>query len=94
MMSSKQHCDVRTTLTLEEDVTARLKAEARRSGRPFNDVVNECLRQGLAQRWPARAPGRFSVKVRDFGSLRSGVSLDNTGALLQWVEGTDRAGSS
>jgi hypothetical protein len=82
---------VRTTLTLEKDVAARLKAEAQRSGRPFKDVVNECLRQGLAQRSPARAPGRFSVKTRDFGSSRPGVSLDNIGELLQQVEGPDRA---
>jgi hypothetical protein len=91
MMSSKQHHDMRTTLTLEKDVAARLKAEARRSRRPFNAVVNECLRRGLAQRWPTHAPGRFSVKARDFGGVRPGVSLDNTGALLQWVEGPDRA---
>jgi hypothetical protein len=72
-------------------VATRLKAEARRSGRPFKDVVNECLRQGLAQRSSARAPGRFSVKTRDFGGCRPGVSLDNIGELLQQVEGPDRA---
>jgi len=82
---------VRTTLTLEKDVAARLKAEAQRSGRPFKDVVNECLRQGLAQRSPASAPGRFSVKTRDFGALRPGITLDNIGELLQQVEGPDRA---
>jgi hypothetical protein len=82
---------VRTTLTLEKDVAARLKAEAQRSGRPFKDVVNECLRQGLAQRSPARAPVRFSVKARDFGAVRPGVTLDNIGDLLQQVEGPDRA---
>jgi hypothetical protein len=82
---------VRTTLTLEKDVATRLKAEAQRSGRPFKDVVNECLRQGLAQRSPARAPSRFSVKTRDFGGSRPGVSLDNIGELLQQVEGPDHA---
>jgi hypothetical protein len=82
---------MRTTLTIEKDVAARLEAEARRSGRPFNDVANECLRQGLAQRWPARAPSRFSVKARDFGAAHPDVSLDTTGALLQCVEGPDRA---
>jgi plasmid stability protein len=81
---------VRTTLTLEKDVAARLKAEAQRSGRSFKDVVNECLRQGLAQRAPARSPGRFSVKPRDFGSARPGIALDNIGELLQQVEGPDR----
>jgi len=39
----------------------------------------------------ARAPSRFSVKARDFGAAHPDVSLDNTGALLQCVEGPDRA---
>lgn len=82
---------MRTTLTLEKDVAARLKAEAQRSGRSFKDVVNECLRQGLAQQAPARSPGRFSVKPRDFGGVRPGIALDNVGELLQQVEGPDRA---
>jgi len=41
---------MRTTLTLDDDVAARLQAEARRSGRPFRTVVNEHLRAALAQR--------------------------------------------
>lgn len=72
-------------------MATRLKAEAQRSGRPFKDVVNECLRQGLAQRSPARASSRFSVKTRDFGESLPGVSLDNIGELLQQVEGPDHA---
>ncbi len=82
---------MRTTLTLEKDVAARLKVEAQRSGRSFKDVVNECLRQGLAQRAPTRSPGRFSVHPRDFGDTRPGIALDNIGELLQQVEGPDRA---
>jgi plasmid stability protein len=81
---------VRTTLTLEKDVAARLKAEAQRSGRSFKDVVNECLRQGLAHRPSARSLERFSVKPRDFGGVRPGIALDNIGELLQQVEGPDR----
>lgn len=82
---------MRTTLTLEKDVATRLKAEARRSGQSFKDVVNECLRQGLAQRSPERSPGLFSVKPRDFGAARPGIALDNVGELLQQVEDPDRA---
>ena len=82
---------MRTALTLEKDVTTRVKAEAQRSGRSFKDVVNECLRQGLAQRVPARAQGRFSANARDLGGTRPGVSLDNTGELLQQIDGPDRA---
>lgn len=72
-------------------MSTRLKAEAQRTGRSFKDVVNECLRRGLAQHSPARAPERFCVKPRDFGSVRPGVALDNIGELLQQIEGPDRA---
>ena len=82
---------MRTTLTLDSDVAARLRAEARRSGRPFKDVVNECLRRGLAQRDTGRTAARFEVKPRDMGALQPGVSLDNVAELLERIEGPDRA---
>jgi hypothetical protein len=37
-----------TTLTLDDDVAAKLKAEARRTGRPLREIVNATLRRGLA----------------------------------------------
>jgi hypothetical protein len=82
---------VRTTLTLDSDVAARLRAEARRSGRPFKDVVNECLRRGLAHRDVGRTRTRFEVKPRDMGALQPGMSLDNVAELLERIEGPDRA---
>jgi hypothetical protein len=77
----------RTTITLDEDVAAKLKAEARRSGRPFREVVNDALRRGLASR--RQPPGRepFRVVARDLGDLRPGLSLDNIGDLLEQLEG-------
>jgi len=79
---------VRTTLTLDEDVAAKLRAESRRSGRSFRDVVNEVLRRGLASRHaiPGRRP--FKVKTRDLGQLRPGLSLDNIAELIERVEGS------
>jgi len=77
---------VRTTLTLDEDVAAKLKAAARRSGRPFRDVVNETLRRGLLSERPGRgAP--FRVTARSLGGLRPGLELDNIGELLERIEG-------
>jgi len=78
---------VRTTLTLDEDVAARLKAEARRKGQPFKEVVNDTLRRGLATDKPGRACALFRVKPRDLGSLRPGISLDNVAELLDQIEG-------
>lgn len=81
---------MRTTLTLENDVATRLRAEARRTGRSFKDLVNECLRRGLAQGEPTRAVERFAVKPRDLGVLQPGLSLDNVAELLERIEGPDR----
>lgn len=77
---------MRTTLTLDEDVAAKLKAEARRVGRPFRAIVNETLRRGLASRQGATPRKPFKVKARDLG-LKPGLSLDNVAELLDQVEG-------
>jgi plasmid stability protein len=77
---------MRTTLTLDDDVAAKLKAESRQAGRSFRDVVNETLRRGLAQRRTApRQP--FKVTARDLGNLRPGLSLDNVAELIEQLEG-------
>jgi plasmid stability protein len=79
---------VRTTLTLDDDVAAKLKAEARRNGRAFKEVVNDALRRGLStRRFSASAPP-FKVRARDLGNLRPGISLDNVAELLERVEGS------
>ena len=78
---------MRTTLTLDEDVAAKLKAESRRASRPFRDVVNETLRRGLANQRVGGSRTPFKVVARDLGDLRPGVSLDNVAALLEHLEG-------
>ena len=78
---------MRTTLTLDDDVAARLQAEARRSGRPFKTVVNEHLRTALAQRKAVKALPPFRVEPRAMGGPMPGLSYDNVGALLDEVEG-------
>jgi plasmid stability protein len=70
-MPAAYHQDVRTTLTLDDDVAAKLKATARRSGRGFREVVNETLRRGLMAERPARR-AVFKVAARSLGGLRPG----------------------
>lgn len=78
---------MRTTLTLDDDVAAKLRAEMRRSGKPFRDVVNETIRRGIAsQQVPARRRP-FTVSAHDFGALRTGLSTDNIGELIEQLEG-------
>ena len=76
---------VRTTLTLDDEVAAKLRAEARTSGWP--DVVNDAIRRGFAVRWAAESADPFRVTARDLGNLRPGLGLDNVAELLDRVEG-------
>lgn len=77
---------MRTTLTLDEDVAAKLRSEARKKGKPFKQVVNEALRQGLVVRTATRKSTPFRVKARPM-RLRPGLSLDSISDLIEQVEG-------
>ena len=78
---------MRTTLTLDDDVAAKLKAESRRAGRPFREIVNETLRRGLVSRRATARQQAFTITARDLGDLRPGLSLDNVAELIEQVEG-------
>jgi plasmid stability protein len=77
---------MRTTLTLDDDVAAKLKAESRRAGRSFRDVVNETLRRGLASQRASSRRQPFKVEARDLGHLKPAFSLDNVAELIEQVE--------
>lgn len=78
---------MRTTLTLDDDVAAKLKAEMRRTGMPFKELVNESLRTALTLKRELKSALPFVVQPRNLGRTRAGVSLDNIGALLDDIEG-------
>lgn len=79
---------MRTTLTLDDDVAAKLKAESRRLDRSFREVVNETLRRGLAtQRSTASRRNHFKIVPRDLGRSRPGLSLDNISEIIEQTEG-------
>ena len=74
---------MRTTLTLDDDVATLLKKEARKSGEPFKQVVNDTLRRGLtAGKQPAGKP--FKVKPINLGLPRD---FDKVEDLLEYLEG-------
>lgn len=79
---------MRTTLTLDDDVAAKLKAEQNRAGLPFREIVNETLRRGLASRRVTSRHQSFRVTARDLGGLRPGLSLDNIGEVIEQAEGS------
>lgn len=87
MMLMLYHQGMRTTLTVDDDVAAKLKAEARRTDRPFREVVNEMLRRGLAISGGTAPRPPFRIAARDLGNLKPGLSLDNIAELIEQAEG-------
>jgi len=76
---------MRTTLTLEKDVAAAIRDEARRSGRPLKRVVNETLRAGLAAR-KRPAARRYRLKPASLGGVLPGTDLDKAPRLAEALE--------
>jgi len=56
---------MKTTVTLDADVEAKLKATMRERGVSFNVALNDALRAGLA--YPAAPRRRFRVKSAPLG---------------------------
>jgi len=64
---------MRTTLTLEPDLAARLRSLATERGVSFKEIVNATLRRGLTD--PAAEPEPYRVPTYPMG-VRAGVDLD------------------
>jgi hypothetical protein len=75
---------VRTTVTFDDDVTALLNKEMRRSGERFKQVVNRAVRLGLSgPKQAVRKP--FKVKPFNLG-LPHFTKVEE---LLEHLEGPD-----
>lgn len=80
---------MRTTLTLDADVAARLEQVVRKRRKPLKAIVNEALRAGLDaidRPSPKRKP--FRTKGFDLGPSLIG-SLDDIEQVLSRAEGED-----
>ena len=81
---------MRTTLTLEPDVAARLKQEIRRSDESLKALVNEALRLGLGLSGKPVRPPRFEVRPHAFG-FKPGVDLDRMNQLVDELDAGETA---
>lgn len=82
---------MRTTLSLDEDVAARLEQLRRAQARPYKDIVNEALRAGLEAMATGRQEARseyHTPSVSLGGSLVG--ALDNVQETLSVVESDNR----
>ena len=79
---------MRTTLTIDDDVAARLERLRRERDANLKDVVNDALRRGLDSietRTKPRKP--FRTRTYDVGKLL--VPIDNVAEALALIEGED-----
>lgn len=81
---------MRTTLTLDRDVSERLKQVMRTRGRGMKAVVNEALRKGLGLESRAETPPRFEVRPHSFG-FKPGIDLDRMNQLVDELEADEVA---
>lgn len=66
---------MRTTVTLDPDLAAKLRALARERGVSFKEALNTTLRRGLGSQAPS-SKRRYTLPSRPLG-LRPGVDLEH-----------------
>ncbi|HUP65190.1 MAG TPA: DUF2191 domain-containing protein [Thermoanaerobaculia bacterium] len=79
----------RTTLTLDDDIAAKLDQEAKRAGETFRATVNRLIRRGLHPVQGAAPRKKLRIRARDLG-LRPGIDLDHVQDLLDRIDGPAR----
>ena len=81
---------MRTTLTLDPDVAAKVRRGARKLGKPLKEVINAALRLGIDPILNPPASKPYHTEPRPMG-LRQGFSYDNIAELLARAEGEDHS---
>jgi hypothetical protein len=81
---------MRTTLTLDPDVAAKVQRGAKKLCKPLKEVINDALRIGLDSVLNPPASRPYCTEPRPMG-LRQGFSYDNIAELLARAEGEDHS---
>ena len=79
---------MRTTLTLDPDVTLKLKQRIREGKTTLKRAVNDALRVGLNAR-PAKKKPDFKVEPMSLGALKPGIDPDKLNQLVDQLEVED-----
>jgi len=77
---------MRTTVTLDEDVVAKLQQAARERGVSFKGALNDAVRAGLAAGAPTTRS--FQVQAQPLG-IRPGVDIDKALSLAGEIEDSE-----
>jgi hypothetical protein len=77
---------IRTTVTLDDDVAARVKQESLSRGASFRDTLNDLLRLALLNNGNKPARRTLDIKPTHMGH-QPGLNYDSIGSLLEYGEG-------
>mgnify|MGYP005806578851 CR=1 FL=1 len=77
---------MRTTLSLDADVAARIR-QLRRKGATLREIVNTALRRGLAELERPETGRRLRTRAVSLGPLSS--NIDDVAEVLALAEGDD-----
>jgi hypothetical protein len=77
--------NMRTTLTLDDDLAGLLKQRAQELGVPFKEAVNRTIRAGLGDAASAGRRPAPKIAPHSFG-FRPGVDLNKLGQLADELE--------
>lgn len=77
---------MRTTLSLDDDVAARIEQLRHALDKPLKELVNEALRRGLVGMHEPRAPAPYRTQPVDLGRCRL-PNVDDVASALAAAEG-------
>ncbi|HEY7691634.1 MAG TPA: YlcI/YnfO family protein [Gaiellaceae bacterium] len=80
---------MRTTIRLDDELMRAAKQRAVETGRTLTAVIEDALRQALAQREGSAGRSPRLPMSRSAGTLLPGIDLDDSAALLDLMESTD-----
>lgn len=80
---------MRTTLTLDDDVAAKVREKMARTGTTMKQIVNVTLRRGFEAPGEEELAVPFTVDARLMG-LRPEFDLDDISGLLDHLDGPTR----
>lgn len=76
---------IRTTITLDDDVAARVRQESQSRGTSFRDTLNDLLRMALSG---AVSMPRRTLKIKPVRmGYKPGLNYDNIESLVAYGEG-------
>jgi hypothetical protein len=77
---------IRTTVTLDDDVIARVRRESQARGASFRDTLNDLIRSAFAVRNEKPRRRKLEIRPTHMG-FHPGLNHDDVESLLEYGEG-------